>query len=265
MITSGLVSITFRKLAPFEIVKLVLKASLKAIEWGGDVHVPHGNLEKARDVRKLTADADLSVAAYGSYYRVGASEAEGLSFEKVLETAAILEAPTIRVWAGNRGSQDTRPEQRQTIIEESRRIAEIAAGEGISVSFEYHKNTLTDTNASAQQLLGEIRHRNVRAYWQPPIGASTEYCLEGLRGVLPYLTNIHVFHWLDKNGELEQRPLAEAAQPWKLYLDVIDRSGREHYSMIEFVRGESPKQLLMDATALKSWLSERASSKKTNL
>lgn len=263
MITSGLVSITFRKLAPFEIVKLVLKAGLEAIEWGGDVHVPHGNLEKARDVRKLTADADLSVAAYGSYYRVGVSEAEGLSFEKVLETAATLEAPTIRVWAGNQGSQDTRPELRQTIIEESRRIAEIAAGEGISVSFEYHKNTLTDTNASAQQLLGEIRHRNVRTYWQPPIGASIEYCLEGLRGVLPYLTNIHVFHWLAKNGEIEQRPLAEAAQPWKRYLDVIDHSGREHYSMIEFIMGDSPNQLFMDAAALKSWLSGRAHSIKS--
>ncbi len=264
MITSGLVSITFRKLAPFEIVELALKAGLEAVEWGGDVHVPHGNLEKARSVLKLTSDADLSVAAYGSYYRVGVSEAEGLSFEKVLETAATLEAPTIRVWAGNRGSQDTPPEQRQTIVEESRRIAEMAAGEGISISFEYHKNTLTDTNASAQQLLCEIRHRNVWTYWQPPVGASTQYCLEGLRGVLPYLTNIHVFHWLVKNGMREQRPLAEAHKPWKLYLDVIGRSGREHYSMIEFVRGDSQKQLFMDAAALKSWLSERDGSKKTN-
>jgi len=107
MIHSGLVSITFRSLSPLEIIELVLKAGLKGIEWGADVHVPHGDLKRAREVRKLTADAGLSVAACGSYYRVGVSEAQGLAFENVLETAVALKAPTVRVWAGDKGSQDT--------------------------------------------------------------------------------------------------------------------------------------------------------------
>ena len=51
---TGLVSVTFRKLTPEKIIELVSEAGLNAIEWGGDVHVPHGDLKRAAEV-----DADL--------------------------------------------------------------------------------------------------------------------------------------------------------------------------------------------------------------
>ena len=51
---TGLVSITFREKSPEEIVGLVVEAGLDGIEWGGDVHVPHGDLAKAREVRANT-------------------------------------------------------------------------------------------------------------------------------------------------------------------------------------------------------------------
>ncbi|MCU0793379.1 MAG: sugar phosphate isomerase/epimerase [Opitutaceae bacterium] len=108
MIHPGLVSITFRKLSPVEIVGLVRKAGLRGIEWGGDVHAPHGDIGRAREVRALTEDAGLKVAAYGSYYRAGWSEANGLSFKHVLDSAVELGAPTIRVWPGNKGSAEMR-------------------------------------------------------------------------------------------------------------------------------------------------------------
>ena len=49
-IYTGLVSITFRRLNPLEIVSLVAENGLTAIEWGGDIHVPPGKLKLARDV-----------------------------------------------------------------------------------------------------------------------------------------------------------------------------------------------------------------------
>ena len=66
MITTGLLSVTFRKLTPPEIVGLVRQAGLAGIEWGGDIHVPHGNLDRAREVRQMTLDAGITIAAYGS-------------------------------------------------------------------------------------------------------------------------------------------------------------------------------------------------------
>ncbi len=256
MIVGGLVSITFRKLAPGEIIAWVARSGLTGIEWGGDVHVPHGDLAQARQVAQMTADAGLTVAAYGSYYRAGVSEAAGLAFGRVLKTASALAAPTVRVWAGDRGSADADARYRAAVVADVRRIADLARGAGVTVSTEFHRGTLTDTNASAAQLLAEVAHPNLRAYWQPPVAASPAYCLAGLRGVMPALTNVHVFHWLaaSPTAAVERRPLAEGAAAWRPYLAEVAATGRAHFALIEFVRGETPEQFLDDAGTLKTWL-----------
>ena len=59
----GLVSVTFRKLLPHEIIDLVVKSGLSGIEWGGDVHVPHGEADTARMVKRMTLDAGLNVSS----------------------------------------------------------------------------------------------------------------------------------------------------------------------------------------------------------
>ena len=100
---------TFRQLPVERIIALTAQAHLDGIEWGGDVHVRHGDIPIAHRVAQATADAGLVVAAYGSYYRVAESEGEGLPFELVLDSAQALGAPLIRVWAGKRGSDDAEP------------------------------------------------------------------------------------------------------------------------------------------------------------
>jgi 3-dehydroshikimate dehydratase len=145
MIHTGLVSVTFRSLSPQEIVALVAKAGLRGIEWGGDIHVPHGNVQRAKEVYHITSDAGLEIAAYGSYYRVGCEEKEGILFERVLDTAIALKAPVIRVWAGDRGSREADEEWWAKVIDETYRIGALTKESGITISFEYHGNTLTDT------------------------------------------------------------------------------------------------------------------------
>jgi 3-dehydroshikimate dehydratase len=253
MIIPGLVSITFRKLTVPEIIHLVRTAQLKSIEWGGDVHVPPGNPEAARDVRRHTEDAGLSVAAYGSYYRVGKSPKEQPAFEEVLESARELQAPTVRVWAGTAGSAETEPAARKKIVRETRRIAALAKEAEITVSFEFHRNTLTDTNDSAAVLLQEVDHTNVFSLWQPPVGASRKYALEGLRLILPRLTNVHAFNWSAEGTD--RLPLADGASRWHSYLEVLHSTGRNHHVLLEFVREDDPGNFLKDAATLRQWLS----------
>ena len=258
MIRGGLVSITFRKLAPHAIIDLVTRADLAGIEWGGDIHAPHGEISVAREVAQMTRDAGLFVAAYGSYYRVGVSEADGLAFVRVLETAMALGAPTVRVWAGKRGSADADEAYRAAVIEDARRIAVLAHAAGITVSFEYHRNTLTDTNASAQRLLEEVAHPNVRTYWQPPVAVSPAECLRGLDAVSDYLSNAHVFQWAVTTpvGAADRRPLAEGAGVWRQYLERIAATDRDHFALLEFVRDDAPEQFLADARVLNALLAE---------
>ena len=53
---TGLLSVTFRHL-PFErIIELAAEAGLDGIEWGGDVHVPPGDLKQAEKNRESDSD-----------------------------------------------------------------------------------------------------------------------------------------------------------------------------------------------------------------
>jgi len=259
MLIPGLVSITFRPLSPREIVELVRRGGLQAIEWGGDVHVPHGDVKRAREVAAMTTDAGLSVACYGSYYRAGAGE--GPEPRAVVETAQALGAPSIRIWAGKIASADADAAYRRNVIADILRIAELADACGIRIGLEYHCNTLTDTNESALLLMKELPHPNVAFNWQPPNGKPEAYALEGLRGISPALGNLHVFSWdIDDAGKILRRERAAHAARWKTYLSVADAiaatpaAAAGRFALIEFVLADSPDQFLADAQTLLSWL-----------
>lgn len=245
MFSTGLVSITFRQLSCPQIIELVRQAGLDAIEWGGDVHVPHGNLAQAAQTRRQTQDAGLQVASYGSYYRVGHDD---VAFEPVLATAIELGAPIIRVWAGKLGSEVADEAYYKRIMDDTLTIADMTKPYGIRISFEFHGNTLLDRNESAVRFLDELAHPNVSTYWQPPVYTSVEYRLAGLRGVLPYLTHLHVFEW-DKR-DLTWHPLSDGADEWMQYLTTVAAFGGDHHLLLEFVAGNQPEQFLADARTL---------------
>lgn len=256
MILPGLVSVTFRKLSPADIVALVRQAGLTGIEWGGDVHVPAGDLARAREVRELTEQAGRRVAAYGSYYRVGQSENDGLLFSSVLETAIELGAPTIRVWPGAKGSESVSDPERARVVADLLRIAEMAAAKGVTVATEFHGGSLTDTNESAVRLLREAEHPALLTYWQPHNGEATAEALRGLKAVLPRVGNLHVFHWWPTSSD--RHPLADGAERWGAFLAELKKApapgGRDRFALLEFVPGDEPAAFLRDAATLKMWL-----------
>ncbi len=253
MIAPGLVSITFRKKSPAEIVELVRRAGLTAIEWGGDVHAPHGDTARAAKVARWTRDAGLRVACYGSYYRCGVSEGAGLSFDAVLDSALALGAPRIRVWAGKRASAAADAAAWNAVIGDARRIADRAAAAGLTVAFEYHANTLTDTPESARRLMDALPHPAVLTLWQPPNGLDDAACTASLVGVLPRLAHLHVFHWTFADG-LKREALAGGAARWRPWIEIVRRSPRDHEALLEFVRDDAAEAFLEDAATLKSWL-----------
>jgi len=270
----GLVSITFRHLSFTEIIGLVMRARLRAIEWGGDVHVPHGDVARAREVALQTRDAGLCVAAYGSYYRAAHSEvlpAESrLDFGRVLETAVALGSPVVRVWAGVEGSFGASAGMRRRVADDLLRIAELAAQAGVRVATEFHGGTLTDTNESARSLLfEEAQHPNLYSYWQPPVGMSDDDCLAGLVSLGSKLSHLHVFNWvLEPSGETEAYPLeeGEGLTRWRQFFAAAilaksqsaaaDTGQHPLAAMLEFVPGGTPESFLREARTLTTLLGE---------
>ncbi len=252
ILKTGLVSITFRQLSPSEIIDLTQRAELDGIEWGGDVHVPHGDLQSARQVLAQTKAANLQVACYGSYYRAGVSEREGLSWSQVLATAKTLEAPLIRVWAGNRGTDESDAAQIQNVIDDLGRICEIAARENIAVALEFHGGTLTDSGENALQVLSGVQQPNLKSLWQPRVAQAVETRLHDLELVAPYLSNLHVFQWDAQRARL---PLKQGENEWGKYLQMackyLQDDDDEHFALLEFVHDDSVEQLLQDAQTLR--------------
>lgn len=248
MLIPGLTSITFRNLSCSEIIALTKKAALESIEWGGDVHVPHGDLNRAREVKKLMADNGLQISSYGSYYRCGLT-GKNAGFEKVLETAIELGAPLIRAWAGQKGSNESSPEERDAVVSDSRRIAEMASRAGVKIGFEFHSGTLNDNAETTRSLLTEISHPNIGTYWQPPAGMSFEECCASLKTVLPWLQNIHVFYAL---GQPPERMLLSAGKDcWQGYLESAAQAPGDHHALLEFVQNDAPSVFMNDARTLK--------------
>lgn len=247
----GLVSVSFRQLSVPEVAAAAAAAGLSCIEWGGDVHVPHGDLSAAREAARISSGLGLAVSAYGSYLRLGAGKSKGPSPASVVETAVALGAPVIRVWAGEKGSAECSPEERAMVVEAAWELACLAESAGLIVAYEYHSNTLTDTAASARLLLEETDHPALRIFWQPPLNWSPQERLEGLRAVLPRLANVHAYHWRTAQ---DRRPLEEGTPEWATYLEAIRNSKKCPDVLLEFVPHDDPALLPQEAATLRRWL-----------
>jgi 3-dehydroshikimate dehydratase len=253
MISSGLCSVTFRRLSAFEILKLTVQAGISAIEWGADLHVPPGNLTVARDVQKACADAGISTPSYGSYFRFETSPAES-EFGAILETAQTLGATTIRVWAGRCPSTDLPSAPREKLVHEARGAASLTAAAGCVLGFEYHLGTATDGNEAARRFIEEVDHPAAKLYWQPRESTTIAERRQGLCEILPHLAHLHIFHWLGHPPV--RHPLAEAESEWPDYLACAREATGDRVAFLEFVAGDDPSAFLRDAATLKRWLAE---------
>ncbi len=246
MITPGLCSVTFRSLTPTEVVEQAGRAGLKAIEWGGDVHVPEGDLRIAREVAARSHDAGLAVASYGSYLRAGRID-DPSAIDRTLETAVELGAPNVRVWAkGARAADDLAV------------ICSAAAARELTVSLEFHPGTSTETAAGTNALLealDALGAGNLFTYWQPDPALTGPEQLDELDAVMPRLSHLHVFRWEPDGSRL---PLAEGSDLWPAALARAGAAGEGplggRVAFLEFVRDDDPDQLVRDAATLRNWL-----------
>ena len=210
----GLTSVTFRDKTVDEILSFAKKSNIDGIEWGGDIHVPPGDIEQATLVGEKTRQAGLRVFSYGSYFFLGSA----MDIQPILETAKALGTDRVRIWAGKTASSKLALEERKEYVQEAKRIAELASSYGIELCFEYHRNSLTDCLESAKNLIEEIDRKNVLLYWQPnpEIGESEK--LKEIATLQDYVRTIHCFYWTGINT---RHLIEEGWQYWQTYLEAF--------------------------------------------
>lgn len=250
MLKSGLVSATFRQLTPEKTAALAARAGLKGIEWSGDIHVPPN--DKALILRALNASKEngLAVCGYASYYRLGQAADPASAFLEALETARQLGTAIIRIWAGAKGSGKMDSRERQRLYEEAALICGMAKSCGVTVSAEYHPDTLTDTLESAKALLAAVP--GLKTHWQVPPHSLVKPNLQAIASLGSRITTIHVQNCRDRI----YRPLKDAHESWRPYMARLAALPGTHYLCLEFVKDGSEEQLLEDADTLNQWIEE---------
>ncbi len=266
-VKKGLVSVTFRSMQPMEILDLVSEAGLEAIEWGGDIHVPVGDLVRAAKIGQETRIRGIAIPTYGSYYYAGLKRDErdgdrpNPDFARVLATAEALGADNIRVWANHVASRSADEATWQRTADDLARIGDMAAASGIMVSLEYHNNTLNDRPAATSRLLSSLtKPHPIYTFWQPLNELDFLDNLETLQAAQPYLSHVHVFA-----GQGASCLLKTAEAEWFRYLprllaipeiETPNHEKKPRCYMIEFVQNETRESFQADAATLADWLAK---------
>ena len=253
MLKSGLCSVSFRKLKVDEIIKVCKKAKLDAIEWGGDVHVPVGNLKLAKSIGNKTRKNGLITYSYGSYFR----SRDPKEFKKISDTAKALGAKVIRIWAGEKPSKEFNEKEFKQLVKVINDCAKIANGNKQIICFEYHYHTYNDYRKSSLKLLKAINKKNVRTYWQPQYWddqcskkLNYKHNIDSIKALAPYVINFHVYNWV---GYTKRYSLKLIKSEFKKYLSSSKNNG---YAYLEFFKNDDVKECYKDAKVLNEILKE---------
>ena len=238
----GLCSVSFRKNNPGEILNAVRDASLSVIEWGSDVHAKKEDLQMLARIASAQSAMGIACSSYGTYFRIGETPVSEL--EAYIGAANVLGTSTLRVWCGNKNSQDYSAEERKALFDECRAVADIAEKFGALICLECHGGTYTNEPQSALELMRAVDSAHFRMYWQPNQYKTVEDNVYSARMLCEYVENVHVFNWSGK----EKYPLADAAEIWKKYLAEL---GGDKTLLLEFMPDGSIDSLKREAEALR--------------
>ncbi|MBR1969786.1 MAG: sugar phosphate isomerase/epimerase [Clostridia bacterium] len=243
----GMTSLTLRECEIENVIKHAKEAGLKGIEWGVcEKHVSLDNNNNVEKIKRLSKESGIEIFSLGSYCYMEKIE----ECEKNIKTAILLNAPVIRVWAGVKAPSDCDDAYIKTIVSNTRYMADIAKEHGIKIGFEYHNHSLTENAESAINLIKKIDRENVGLYWQPNHILSVMENIKERKAVLPYCVgNLHIQNFTPEEG---YKALEEISDALSLYFGDIKN---ENYNlMIEFVKDNTPENLIKDAKQLKKCL-----------
>ena len=241
----GLCSVTFRKKTAEEVVSLCQKAGISFIEWGGDVHVKA--LDDAKKVKDLCDEAGIKISSYGSYFNSAVYDED--KWRDTCEITKEMGAESIRIWLGKKNSQVTNENEYQLLLENTKKMCDIAADYGLLVCPECHDNTFNNNTDAILRFIGDLQKNNFKTYFQSRY-FRMEYDLDRINRTYDYIKDVHVSY-----RDLKREQLFRKKD--KNYLDTLLKKLKEKdfdgIVMIEFVSGSSEKNFLIDTEKLKAY------------
>lgn len=243
----GLVSVSFRKYSPKEILEAVRASGLSCIEWGSDVHAPCRDIERLREISELQKEYGISCSSYGTYFRLGETPIDEL--ESYISAAKILGADILRLWCGTKSGEEYSDSEKRELMDQCKNAAQIAEDADVTLCLECHKKTYTQRLDDALALMREINSPRFRMYWQPFQWQSIEENLTYAEAITPFTHHIHVFQWKDN----ERFSLNDGIEEWRGYLNKFSTP---RTLLLEFMPNGTIEELAGEVNALRSIIVE---------
>lgn len=238
----GLVSVSFRKHTPEEILQATCAAGLSCIEWGSDVHAPCRDIATLQSLAALQAQYGVDCASYGTYFRLTEDPIEDLL--PYVHAAKILGTDILRLWCGRKSGKDMTNEERGALLDVCRRAARVAEENGVTLCLECHRKTFTEHPEDAVWLMQAVGSTRFQMYWQPFQWQNARQNLENAKQIAPYAKHVHVFNWHHD----QKLPLSDATAEWQAYLSALPTP---RTLLLEFMPNGRLEELEAEAHALK--------------
>lgn len=238
----GLVSVSFRKHTPERILSAMKEAGLSYIEWGSDIHAPKDDTQRLHEIAELQRKYDIACCSYGTYFRLGETPVDELY--GYIKAAGILGTDILRLWCGNKNSEEYSSSERNCLFRECIKAAELALKNGVKLCMECHNGTFTNTKESALELMHTVNSNSFRMYWQPNQYRTEEENLQYAGALSEYTENIHVFNWQSDT----RFPLKNGTNIWKIYLKKFSD---KIALLLEFMPDDNINSLISESQALR--------------
>ncbi len=240
----GLCSVTFRKKSAAQVVLIAKKAGIEYIEWGGDVHIK--NTEEARIVKSICDNEGIKISSYGSYFN--SAENDEAQWTEICEIASIMGASSVRIWLGKKDSEETGDVEYNTLLENTKKMCDIAKKYSLLVCPECHDNTFNNNTDAFLRIQRDLQADNFRTYFQSRY-CRMEYDLDRIDRTFDFIENVHVsYRDLKKEQKFKKKD--------KYYIDKLltklETKGFDGIVMVEFVDFDSESALCKDVEKLRS-------------
>ncbi len=252
----GLVSISFRKYTPQEIISAVKNCGLQCIEWGSDIHAPRNDIEKLNEIVKLQNKYGIYCSSYGTYFHLGQDDLSELN--EYIAAAKILGTKIIRLFCGDKAAEEYSETEKKEFLKECKKAAKIAEEHDVIFCMECHNWSYTQTIEGALYLMEEISSPNFRMYWQLNQFVSEEENIRYSKLISKYSEHIHVFNWKGR----ERHSLLEGKEMWNSYLNNFEKNKT---LLLEFMPDDKIESLKQESDALFEIVKMRNSDKECAL
>lgn len=242
MFETGLVSVSFRQESPERILREMVTAGLKHIEWGSDIHAPYEDLERLQEIVKLQEHYGIACCSYGTYFRLCVTPLEELP--KYINAAKILGTTILRLWVGDKSPWLWTEEEKTRLFEQCCIAAQMAEQAGVTLCMECHSNTFTETKEASLELMKAVSSPAFLMYWQPYSTNTQDENIAYIRDLRDYTTHIHSYYWKGK----DKYTLAGGIEEWQAYLREF--SG-DHKVLLEFMPDDRIESLQHEGKILK--------------